>query len=480
MFQEIIDGGFVFQQYDPEAETHWIGADLFGIPITPGTLRPSRLIDRSDELHFVRPGEIVQVHVTDDDLLALKPDDAEVAEVAKASEPFFNQGRIDRWPGIAALIDDMGDRGEVIHGYEDWDLGQIHNHGLRENQREWPEGPRLGTLVESFDTDGHESLHNLKYDPLCAIVFAFARERTDRNWLFLCRVALQIACAGIRYGDRGMNSRGEWYLDTKSVGMAEYSKGSGAQGLGYRPHWYETNVRGLLLVQQLGLDVAPIKIALRSIMGAAMERDPESYAESYGCRTERFWLGILNDGFAITRDAGIARTIERALEWYRYMDEDEETGFTVQDKGYASPWMVVPFYEEQGRAAHLIGRDDLLVEIYRAGVAAWEAAKVIDDDGKHAWVGYRYDNGNAPASHLGVRDPHHVAFCCNFLEMANHPDLEAAERAAFSGIGDSLASVRAGDLTPLSKISARDVDQGAGWTKEAFSLIQNGIRGTWL
>ena len=72
--------------------------------------------------------------------------------------------------------------------------------------------------------------------------------------------------------------------------------------------------------------------------------------------------------------------------------------------------------------------------------------------------------------------------------MAGHGTSRAVELASLAGMADTLATIKADlqdgvigdDLTPLEAISARHVPAGLGWTRKAFSYVENATRATWL
>ena len=484
-YTRIESGGLLFAQYNPEAEAPDLFDDIDGHAVaTPHSVRKTSAIPGSDAKHFARPGEIVPLVCEDADLLTLRPSAERIARTLADIGPFFNLERLDRWPHLAALLADMGDRGEPADApIESWDLGLLLRQGLYRGERGKIEGPfRNRFLTEGNRSDGAEIPYNLKYDPILAVALNFLRDPTDRNWLLLANLGIGVACSGIRYGSRDALGK----KDRKVKGRAEYSKGNGAQGIGFRPHWYESPLRGMLVLAYLCEGrIKPIDMAVQALLDGIANEPPNVYAEEWGCREERFKLENATTAMQLPLPGPAINWrawVETALEHYAYRDEDEPTGFTVQDKGYPSPWMVIPFYEQRLRSALLIGRNDLARQAANAGALAWEAAKVIEyglEDGDRAWLRYRYDNRFVPAADLAVKDTQHVTFAVNFLEMIAHPDLEMAERAAFSTVGDSLSAITAGVRTPWENVSIRDADQGPGFMKEAFLTIQNATRGLW-
>lgn len=492
------DGLFRFEQFDPSAPGHWLGADLFGMPATAASVRKSRHIELSETQHFVRPGEIVPVELDDDSIDAVRPTHERTLDVFNHVRAFFNIARVERFGKLQRLIDMMGDTGaDDLEDRGEWTLGTLRRHGNYPNSRGDIEGPfRPLTIIESRTHDGYESPHCLQYDPVLAAAFAFMRTLTSSAWEHAVKVALGVACFGIRYGEYGMgwkNGEMAWIHDPSRQGLAEYPKGDGAHGLGHRPVWYGTSVRGLILMDMLsGGAFAPIGMAVDAIEKAIFASDPTAYAEAYGCRSERKRLEMATDFAFITREPEKMLWLQSNLEHLAAMDEDEPTSYSVQDVGYASPWMVGPFYEARGRAAHFLGRTDLMLQAYYAGMAAWNdaAERVSGPNGERlVFCRYRYDNGYAPAQDLDAQDPHHGAFWLNFLEMADlRGDLASVEHVSIEGMANSLGeivadvadSILGDDLTQVGEISARNVSRGLGWTRKAFSYVENATRGTFL
>lgn len=480
-YTAIESGAMLFAQYDPEATAPDLFDDIDGHAVaTADSVRRSTAIFGSSAQHFARPGEIVPLICEDEHLLAVKPTPERITQTARDIAPFFNLDRLERWPHLAALLADMGDRGEPDDApIGDWDLGMLLRQGLYRGERGPIEGPfRNRFFTEGNRSDDAEIPWNLKYDPILSVALNFLRDPTDRNWLLLANLGIGVACSGIRYGSRDASGA----KDRRVKGRGEYSKGNGAQGVGFRPQWYESPVHGLLVLGYLAQGtIAPIDMAIQAMMDALSSEPTNAYTEQWGCREERFKLDNVMAFAHLNPGGPWLSWAEAALEHYAYRDEDEPTGFTVQDAGYASAWMVVPFYEARLRAARRLGRADLYQQAAEAGVRAWEAGRVLEwiGDERYAWLRYRYDNGVAPAADLRVKDTQHVTFAVNFLEMVEHPDLDAAERAAFGSAGDSLSAVRSGLVTPAKNVSIRDADQGPGFAKEALLTIQNATRGLW-